>query len=142
MQECALTSSAGVKPGIEFGRTDDFCYNITRDPVRVRDFHATYRYQGLDMRLTGVEKADVVKAVDEVSLQPVSDDPSQLRIRVAVGDRRYHAQRLQELTGLDVGEGQARILLGDLRAYQAQLPRGHRRPPPPLPFVCPAPLRS
>ena len=60
-------------------------------------------------------------AVDEISLQPVSDDPSQLKVHVAVGDRRYHAQRLQELTGLDVGEGQARILLGDLRAYQAQL---------------------
>jgi Domain of unknown function (DUF4032)/Lipopolysaccharide kinase (Kdo/WaaP) family len=65
--------------------------------------------------------------VDEVALQPVGDDPSQLKLRVAVGDRRYHAQRLQDLTGLDVGEGQARILLGDLRAYQAQLCReaGH-----------------
>ncbi len=44
-----------------------------------------------------------------------------------MGDRRYHAQHLQELTGLDVGEGQARILLGDLHAYQAQLCReaGH-----------------
>jgi hypothetical protein len=62
-------------------------------------------------------------AVDEVSLQPVSEDPSQLRIHVAVGDRRYHAQRLRELTGMDVGEGQAQILLGDLRAYQAQLCR-------------------
>jgi hypothetical protein len=66
-------------------------------------------------------------AVDELSLQPDSADPSRLKLHVAVGDRRYHAQRLQELTGLDVGEGQARILLGDLRAYQAQLCRevGH-----------------
>lgn len=62
-------------------------------------------------------------AVDEVSLQPVSADPSQLRLKVAVGDRRYHAQHLRALTGLDVGEGQARILLGDLHAYQAQLCR-------------------
>src|SRR5439155_16571480 len=61
------------------------------------------------------------------SLQPESADPSRLRVHVAVGDRRYHAQRLQDLTGLDVGEGQARILLGDLHAYQAQLCReaGH-----------------
>lgn len=66
-------------------------------------------------------------AVDEVSLQPVGGEPGQLKLRVAVGDRRYHAQRLQQLTGLDVGEGQARILLGDLMAYQAQLCReaGH-----------------
>ena len=47
-----------------------------KDPVHVRDFHATvlhllgfdherftYRYQGLDQRLTGVEKATVVKAL-------------------------------------------------------------------------------
>ena len=56
-------------------------------------------------------------------MQPVSADPSQLRLKVAVGDRRYHAQHLRALTGLDVGEGQARILLGDLHAYQAQLCR-------------------
>jgi hypothetical protein len=62
-------------------------------------------------------------AVDEVSLQPLSADPSQLRLKVAVGDRRYHALHLRTLTGLDVGEGQARILLGDLHAYQGQLCR-------------------
>jgi Domain of unknown function (DUF4032)/Lipopolysaccharide kinase (Kdo/WaaP) family len=66
-------------------------------------------------------------AVDEIALQPVSSEPGQLRLHLAVGDRRYHAQRLRELTGLDVGEGQARILLGDLHTYQAQLCReaGH-----------------
>ncbi len=85
-------------------------------------FTDRYRVEGTVRRLN-----DLGFAVDEVSLQPVSEDPSQLKIHVAVGDRRYHAQRLRELTGLDVGEGQARILLGDLRAYQAQLCReaGH-----------------
>ena len=85
-------------------------------------FSDRYRVEGTIRRLN-----ELGFAVDEVSLQPVSDDPSRLKIRVAVGDRRYHAQRLRELTGLDVGEGQARILLGDLRAYQAQLCReaGH-----------------
>jgi hypothetical protein len=85
-------------------------------------FTDRYRVEGTVRRLN-----DLGFAVDEVSLQPVSEDPSQLKIHVAVGDRRYHAQRLRELTGLDVGEGQARILLGDLLAYQAQLCReaGH-----------------
>lgn len=85
-------------------------------------FTDRYRVEGTVRKLN-----DLGFAVDEVSLQPVSDDPSRLKIRVAVGDRRYHAQRLQELTGLDVGEGQARILLGDLQAYQSQLSReeGH-----------------
>jgi Domain of unknown function (DUF4032)/Lipopolysaccharide kinase (Kdo/WaaP) family len=85
-------------------------------------FTDRYRVEGTVRRLN-----DLGFAVEEVSLQPVSEDPSQLKIHVAVGDRRYHAQRLRELTGLDVGEGQARILVGDLQAYQAQLCReaGH-----------------
>jgi hypothetical protein len=85
-------------------------------------FTDRYRVEGTVRKLN-----ELGFAVDEVSLQPVDDDPTRLKLRVAVGDRRYHAQRLQELTGLDVGEGQARILLGDLMAYQAQLCReaGH-----------------
>jgi hypothetical protein len=86
------------------------------------DFADRYRVEGTVRRLN-----ELGFAVDEVALQPVSDSASRLKIRVAVGDRRYHAQRLQELTGLDVGEGQAQILLGDLQAYQASLCReaGH-----------------
>lgn len=115
---------------------------------RSSDLHATLIAEALDIRrryeqlweiLTNepvfgfadrhrVESAirklnDLGFAVDEVSLQPVGPDQDQLRLRVAVGDRRYHAQHLQHLTGLDVGEGQARTLLGDLHAYQAQLCR-------------------
>jgi uncharacterized protein (DUF1501 family) len=69
-------AGGGIRGGQVYGETDDFSYNVTRDPVHVRDFHATimhlfgidherftYRYQGLDMRLTGVEKAEVVKAL-------------------------------------------------------------------------------
>ncbi|MCV7280484.1 DUF4032 domain-containing protein [Mycolicibacterium flavescens] len=62
-------------------------------------------------------------AVEEIALAPLSDGSEQLRLHVAVGDRRYHAQHLRELTGLDVGEGQAQILLGDLRTYQSLLSR-------------------
>jgi hypothetical protein len=85
-------------------------------------FSDRYRVEGTIRRLN-----ELGFAVDELSLQPDSADPSRLRLHVAVGDRRYHAQLLHDLTGLDVGEGQARILLGDLRAYQAQLCRevGH-----------------
>ena len=85
-------------------------------------FSDRYRVEGTIRRLN-----ELGFAVDELSLQPDSADPSQLKLHVAVGDRRYHAQCLHDLTGLEVGEGQARILLGDLRAYQAQLCRevGH-----------------
>ena len=66
---------------------------------------------------------DLGFAVDEVALQPTGAGETNLRLRVAVGDRRYHAAHLRGLTGLDVGEGQARILLGDLHAYQVHLCR-------------------
>jgi uncharacterized protein (DUF1501 family) len=69
-------AGGGVKPGIEFGRTDDFCYNIAENPVHLHDLHATvlhclgidhtrftYKFRGLDVRLTGVEKAHVAKDI-------------------------------------------------------------------------------
>ncbi len=69
-------AGAGVKRGFEFGETDSHCYNIVKDPVHIRDLNATilhqlgidhekltFRYQGLDQRLTGVEEARVVKEI-------------------------------------------------------------------------------
>ncbi len=69
-------AGGGAKPGTVHGETDEFSYNIIKDPVHIRDFHATvlqllgfdherftYRYQGLDQKLTGVEKAVVIKAL-------------------------------------------------------------------------------
>ena len=60
-------------------------------------------------------------AIDELELEPATADRSRLRLKVAVANRRFHAQELRRLTGLEVGEGQAAILLNDLRAYQARL---------------------
>jgi hypothetical protein len=69
-------AGGGIKGGTVYGETDDFSYNIVKDPCHLRDWHATvlhllgldherfsYRYQGLDQRLTGVEKATVIKAL-------------------------------------------------------------------------------
>ncbi len=60
-------AGGGIKPGIVYGETDDFSYNIVENPVHIHDLNATilkclgidhrrlsYKYQGLDMRLTGV----------------------------------------------------------------------------------------
>ena len=62
-----LMAGAGVKKGLTFGATDDYCYNITENPVHVHDLNATimhlmgvehqkltYRYQGRDFRLTDI----------------------------------------------------------------------------------------
>jgi arylsulfatase A-like enzyme len=60
-------AGGGVKPGLVYGRTDDFSYNIVENPVHVHDLNATllhllgvdherltYRFQGRDYRLTDV----------------------------------------------------------------------------------------
>ena len=69
-------AGGGVKGGMHYGKTDDFSYNVVENPVHVRDLHATmlhllgvnheelvFPFQGLDQKLTGVEKARVVKDV-------------------------------------------------------------------------------
>ena len=66
-------AGGGCRGGQIYGETDDFSYNIVKDPVNVHNFHATvlhllgfdheqfsYKSQGLDQRLTGVEPAHVI----------------------------------------------------------------------------------
>ena len=65
-------AGGGIKGGISYGSTDEFGYYIKDNPVLVRDMHATilnalgmdhekltYRFQGLDQRLTGTESSKV-----------------------------------------------------------------------------------
>ncbi len=60
-------AGGGIRPGMTFGATDDYCYNIVQDPVDVHDLHATilhllgidhkrltFKFQGRDFRLTDV----------------------------------------------------------------------------------------
>src|SRR5439155_25594370 len=53
--------------------------------------------------------------------RPAAPAAGRPRLKVCAAARRFHATALHDLTGLQVGEGQARILLGDLRAYQGRL---------------------
>jgi hypothetical protein len=68
-------AGGGIKRGITHGETDDYCYNIVRDPVHVHDLHATilhclgidhtrltFKYQGRHFRLTDVH-GNVVKQI-------------------------------------------------------------------------------
>lgn len=64
---------------------------------------------------------DLGFAIDEVSLEPTSPTSEVVRLRVAVANRRFHAHQLQKLTGLVALEGQARLLLNDIREYHAWL---------------------
>jgi hypothetical protein len=68
-------AGGGARAGLSYGETDDFGYNITRDPVHIHDLNATilhllgidhlrltYRSQGRDFRLTDVH-GNVVKGI-------------------------------------------------------------------------------
>ncbi|MFM8469161.1 MAG: DUF1501 domain-containing protein [Limisphaerales bacterium] len=67
-------AGGGIKGGVTYGQTDELGFHIVENPVPVRDLQATIlhqlgldherlsvRFQGLDLRLTGVEPCEVVK---------------------------------------------------------------------------------
>ncbi len=69
-------AGGGIQGGVVHGETDDFSYNITRDPVHIRDLNATilhlmgidherftYPFKGLDQRLTGVQESRIVNEI-------------------------------------------------------------------------------
>ena len=71
---CMWMAGGGMKGGFSWGDTDDFSYNIVENPVHVNDLNATilhalgidherftFKFLGLDLKLTGVEQARVVK---------------------------------------------------------------------------------
>ncbi len=69
-------AGGGIQGGIEYGTTDDYCYNIVSDGVHIRDLNATllhqlgidhrrltFKFRGLEQKLTGVEPARVVHEI-------------------------------------------------------------------------------
>ncbi len=69
-------AGGGIKPGVVHGETDDFSYNVVSNPVHIHDLNATIlhcmgidhrrlnvKFQGLDLRLTGVEEHHPVQAI-------------------------------------------------------------------------------
>lgn len=68
-------AGGGIKPGITYGETDDFCYNVVENPAHIHDVNATvlhclglnhekltYRFQGRDFRLTDIH-GEVIKGI-------------------------------------------------------------------------------
>lgn len=73
---CMWLAGGGIRPGCVYGETDDFSYNISENPVHINDINATllhcmgidherfsFKFQGLDQRLTGVEKQRVITEI-------------------------------------------------------------------------------
>ncbi len=85
-------AGGGIRPGVVYGETDDFSYNVVQDPVHIHDLNATilhclgidhrrlsFKFQGLDVRLTGVEEQ---RPVQEILLENAYAS-SEVRIRRA-----------------------------------------------------------
>ena len=73
---CMWMAGGGIKGGTVYGETDDFSYNPVENPVHINDLNATvlhclgidhrrftFKSQGLDQRLTGVEESNVLRAI-------------------------------------------------------------------------------
>ncbi|MEX1233052.1 MAG: DUF1501 domain-containing protein [Planctomycetaceae bacterium] len=73
---CMWLAGGGIKGGVTYGETDDFSYNVAKDPCHVNDLNATilhcmgidherfsYKFQGLDQRLTGVEQQRPIRKI-------------------------------------------------------------------------------
>jgi len=73
---CMWLAGGGAKGGSTYGETDDFSYNVVKDPVHINDFNATIlhclgidhlrftvKFQGLEQRLTGVETPKVIPSL-------------------------------------------------------------------------------
>jgi hypothetical protein len=71
---CMWLAGGGIRGGTVYGETDDFSYNVVRDPCHINDLNATilhclgidherftFKFQGLDQRLTGVEPQRVIR---------------------------------------------------------------------------------
>ena len=73
---CMWMAGGGMKAGLTYGETDDFSYNVVKDPVHLNDLNATilhcmgindrrftFPFQGLEQRLTGVEPTKVIQDI-------------------------------------------------------------------------------
>jgi hypothetical protein len=84
----ARLAGGGIRPGSSHGETDDFSYNIARDPVHVHDLHATllhclgidpasltFKFQGRDYRLTDVHGVSCQKVGEDLLRWPPTRPP-------------------------------------------------------------------
>jgi hypothetical protein len=73
---CMWAAGGGIQGGVVYGETDDFSYNVVKDPCHVNDLNATilhclgidhdrfsFKFQGLDQRLTGVEPQHPIQEI-------------------------------------------------------------------------------
>jgi hypothetical protein len=116
--------------GAQLGLSDEAIEDDIEDALAVRDRYEELWDELRDRRVAPADRHAVEArirrvnelgfAVEELTLEP-SGRTDELRLHLTVAGRHYHAEALRRLTGLETGEGQAAILLGDLQAYGAAL---------------------
>jgi hypothetical protein len=70
---------------------------------------------------------DLGFAIDEIKMEPAGGRSGGVRLKVAISNRQFHANQLRRLTGLVALEGQAQMLLNDLREYHAWIEHAEGR---------------
>jgi len=80
-------AGGGIKPGITYGETDDYCYNIVRDPVHIHDYNATI------LHLMGIEHTKL-EAAETLAAQNLAVEPPA---------RTSHAVEMQRLLPVKSG---------------------------------------
>lgn len=93
-------------------------------------YHKLWAELGETVRIRTDERFRVTERVDrlnrlgfdveEVDLIPSLDDTSEMMLKVRVGGRSFHTNRLKALTGIDALENQARVILADLHYFGAR----------------------
>jgi hypothetical protein len=96
-------------------------YQFLWDELHHEETFADDEYYKVDKRVRRLNELGF--AIDELHLERAGGERHRVRLKVCVANRRFHATELRRLTGLEVGEGQATILLNDLRGHQSRLER-------------------
>jgi Domain of unknown function (DUF4032)/Lipopolysaccharide kinase (Kdo/WaaP) family len=100
-------------------------YTSVWDELHHEPEFATYDRHEVRQRIRRLN--DLGFAVDEIKMEPAGGRPGAVKLKVAISNRQFHAHELRRLTGLAVLEGQAMLLLNDLREYRAWLEHHQRR---------------
>ena len=119
-----------VEPGVPADETGAYVrlrYQALWEEITREEFINPHEHYRIQERIRALNALGF--SVDDVELA-ATEGGDQLRLRVMVADRNFHREQLYNLTGLDVEEGQARVLVNEIQERRAWLARQHNRSTP------------
>ena len=115
MSDIAAAGGNVDSPDLELGEDIAASYHQLWDELTGAEAAGTDERYRINDRVARLN--DLGYEVEDIEISP---DGGGIRFRLKVGGRRFHATRLRDLTGVEATERQARVILGDLRYYQAR----------------------